>query len=269
MSGPLPSMALVRKIAVTVIAAVAWFLPGHLAVAALLVLVWGSAMASTANTAKARSTETRLAAHIVATAPAINFVANGGSVGGSVTVNGSHTVTGNMGVQGGTTLVGSSSCSNNFTVGGSHTVNGNMGVQGGTTLVGSSSCSNDFTTGGNATVNGSHTVYGAIGVHGSANLTGGAGVSGGLTTDSISTSGTSTVYGSEGVHSNLTVLGSINGANIPSSPPGSAPAPPSGGTVSYYAGNFYNPSGALTWAQGVSDSVDQIISALENAGIFN
>ena len=151
MTGPLPSISAMKKALLTAIAAIAWFLPGHLAIAALLVLIWGSAMASTANTAKTRAVETRLNAQVVAVAPAINLVNNGGTIGGNVTVNGSHTVTGNMGVYGGTTLVGSSSCSSNFTVGGSHTVNGNMGVQGGS-LVGSSSCSNDFTTGGNATV---------------------------------------------------------------------------------------------------------------------
>jgi hypothetical protein len=46
--------------------------------------------------AKARSTEARLGAHVTATAPAVSFVANGGSVGGNVVVNGSHTVTGQV-----------------------------------------------------------------------------------------------------------------------------------------------------------------------------
>ena len=53
-------MALLRKIAVTAVAAVTWFLPGHLALLALLVLIWGSAMASTANTAKTRAVENRV-----------------------------------------------------------------------------------------------------------------------------------------------------------------------------------------------------------------
>ncbi len=90
--------------------------------------------------AKVSGTEARLAAHVTATAPAVNFVANGGSVGGNVTVNGSHTVTGNMGVQGGTTMVGSSSCSGDFTIGtngfvnGGLTVNNNFKLNGGTTM---------------------------------------------------------------------------------------------------------------------------------------
>src|SRR5580700_7945258 len=97
---------MLRKLLITVSAAVCWFLPGHLAVAALLALVWGSAMAGTANTAKTRGVEARLNAHVTATAPAVNFVANGGSVGGGVTVNGNHTVTGSLGVHAGGTVVG-------------------------------------------------------------------------------------------------------------------------------------------------------------------
>jgi trimeric autotransporter adhesin len=60
MTGPLPSVSAMKKALLTVIAAIAWFLPGHLAIAALLVLIWGSAMASTANTAKTRAVETRV-----------------------------------------------------------------------------------------------------------------------------------------------------------------------------------------------------------------
>jgi hypothetical protein len=58
--------------------------------------------AGTQASVKARLTETRLGAHITATAPAINFVNNGGTVGGNVTVagdhhvNGDHTVSGNI-----------------------------------------------------------------------------------------------------------------------------------------------------------------------------
>jgi hypothetical protein len=48
------------------------------------------------NTSKTRTLETRLNSHVVATAPAVNFVANGGTVGGAVTVNGNHTVFGQV-----------------------------------------------------------------------------------------------------------------------------------------------------------------------------
>lgn len=232
-----------KKLLISVAAAVAWFIPGHLAILALLVFFWGTAMASTTNTAKARSTEARLAAHVTATAPAVNLVANGGTIGGALTVsgntttNGSHTVTGNLGVSGGTTLVGTSSCSNDFTVGGSHTVNGNMGVQGGTTLVGSSSCSNDFTTGG------SHTVNSNLGVHGG-----------------------TTMIGASSCSSSFAISG---GPGMPNGSLGSAPGPPSGGSTSTYAGNFFTGSGAAVWAQGISNTVDAIISALQVNNVTN
>lgn len=52
--------------------------------------------------AKAQGTEARLGAHIVAAAPAISFVANGGTVGGSVVVAGDHHINGTLyGVSGG------------------------------------------------------------------------------------------------------------------------------------------------------------------------
>lgn len=100
MTGSLPSAALMRKLLLTVAAAVLWFLPAHFALLALLVFVWGSAMATTTNTAKARGTEARLTAHIAATAPAVNLVANGGTIGGSLTVSGNHSVTGDTHIGG-------------------------------------------------------------------------------------------------------------------------------------------------------------------------
>jgi hypothetical protein len=60
MTGPLPSVAAMKKLALTVAAGVAWFLPGHLVILALLVFFWGSAMASTANTAQTRALTTRV-----------------------------------------------------------------------------------------------------------------------------------------------------------------------------------------------------------------
>lgn len=160
------------------------------------------------TSAKVSGTEARLNTHITATAPAINFVANGGSVGGNVTVNGSHTVTGNLGVSGGTTMVGDSSCSGNFQTGAAHTVLGNLGVHGGTTMIGSSSVTNSFSISG--------------------------------------------------------------GSSMPVGGLGSAPGPPSGtATGPVYAGNFYTGSGAQVWAQGISNKVDNIISALQNAQITN
>ena len=187
--------------------------------------------------AKVSTTETRLNGHIAATAPAINLVNNGGTIGGNLTVSGSHTVTGNLGVSGGTTLVGSSSCSNDFTTGGSHTVNSNLGVHGGTTMIGASSCSSDFT------VSGSHTVDTNLGVHGG-----------------------TTMVGASSCSSSFAIAG---GPGMPNGSLGSASAPPSGGTVSYYAGNFYTGSGAYNWAAAISNKVDAIISALQVNNVTN
>jgi hypothetical protein len=48
-----------RRLLLTLGTAAAWFLPGHLAILALLVLIWGSAMTA-ANTAKTRNVEDRV-----------------------------------------------------------------------------------------------------------------------------------------------------------------------------------------------------------------
>ena len=281
MTGPLPSVTAMKKIMLTAVTVVAWFLPGHLALLALLVLVWGSAMVSTANTAKARSTEDRLAAQVTATAPAVNLVTNGGTIGGSLTVNGDHTVTGNTVTDGSHTVYGALGVHTNATVLGTMGVSGSTSLNGGATISGTLGL-DTLSVGGDATVNGDHTVIGSLGVHQNATILGTAGVSGNTTLNTLGVNSnatvegtfgvnsTATIYGSAGVHGNMTVLGTVNGANIPSSPPGSAPAPPTGtGGASSYCGNFYTGSGAANWAQNISDSVDQVISALISAGIFS
>jgi hypothetical protein len=131
-----------RKTAITIAALACYLVPAHFALLALLVFIWGSAM-STTNSAKTRAVEARLNAHITATAPAVNFVANGGTVGGSVTISGTHTVTGNQTVQGtsfangdehiGGTLYGSGG---SLAIGDATTVNNNLAVTG--TMYGSS-----------------------------------------------------------------------------------------------------------------------------------
>jgi hypothetical protein len=60
MIGSLPSVAAMKKALLTLAAAVAWFLPGHLVILALLVFFWGAAMVSTTNTAKTRALQTRV-----------------------------------------------------------------------------------------------------------------------------------------------------------------------------------------------------------------
>jgi hypothetical protein len=202
---------MLKKSLLTVAAAVAWFLPGHLVILALLVFFWGTAMVSTTNTALARNTAAR-----------VNGVVQSLGTTNANVANAQATANGALPASGGT-------------ITGSLTVNGNLGVHGGSTLIGSSSCSGDWTVGGN------------------------------FTADNIAT-----VDGAAGVHGNLTVLGTINGANIPSSPPSSAPAPPTGtGGPSQYAGNFFTGSGAAIWAQDIANKVDQVISSLQSAGIYS
>lgn len=62
--------------------------------------------ATTANTSKTSAVETRLNAHVVAAAPAINLQANGGTVGGSLVVAGDNHVQGTLFGTGGTLTVG-------------------------------------------------------------------------------------------------------------------------------------------------------------------
>lgn len=77
-----------RKPALVLAAVATWLLPGHLAVLALLAYVLFTALASNTNTAKTRSIEARLNAHIAATAPAVSLVANGGTINGDLHITG-------------------------------------------------------------------------------------------------------------------------------------------------------------------------------------
>lgn len=89
---------------------------------------------------KAYATEARLTGHIAATAPAVNFVANGGTVGGPVTVNGNHSINGVAFVTNdqhiGGSLYGSGgtlSIGDLLQVNNGGTVNGNFNAAGGIT----------------------------------------------------------------------------------------------------------------------------------------
>lgn len=88
-------------------------------------------------TAKAYATEARLSAHVTATAPAVNLVANGGTIGGNVIVNGDHHVAGTLYGAAGTLTVGDAMHTNstlyvsgNATTNGTHQVNGDHNVNG-------------------------------------------------------------------------------------------------------------------------------------------
>jgi hypothetical protein len=98
---------------------------------ALLVL-WGTMTAMSANPAantassKAYAVEDRLNQHISDTAPAVNLVANGGTIGGNVTVQGDHHIQGNLYGSGGDLSVGDTATFN---------ASGN-GPSGGNTMLG-------------------------------------------------------------------------------------------------------------------------------------
>jgi hypothetical protein len=111
--------------------------------AAFVVVAVRVSGAMAAASSKGASTEARLAAHIVAAAPAISLVANGGTIGGTVFVSGDHHVTGNQGVTGSQTVTGQ--------------INGStLSMSGGATVSGFTShgniaADNDVQVGGNLT----------------------------------------------------------------------------------------------------------------------
>jgi cytoskeletal protein CcmA (bactofilin family) len=99
----------------------------------LAAFAW-TALSGATVAAKARSTESRLNAHVAATAPAVNLVANGGTIGGTVVVAGDHHITGTLFGNGGTLPVGDFVQANNgMTVNNGATVNGNFNAAGGIT----------------------------------------------------------------------------------------------------------------------------------------
>jgi hypothetical protein len=150
-----------RRILLTVMTAAAWFLPGHLAILALLVFIWGSAMASTTNSAKTRAVEQRLNAHITATAPAVSLVANGGTIGGALTVsgntqvNGVHTVTGVTELQSDVHVGGSLyGASGTLTVGDTVNAAGDIDATSGTVHAGGLSAPSGATVTGSLSIGG-------------------------------------------------------------------------------------------------------------------
>jgi len=92
----------------------AWELAGPFWAFTLLafLMLWGTMTAMSANpaantaSAKAYTVETRLNQHVSDTAPAVSFMANGGTVGGNVTIAGDHHIQGNLYGSGGTLPVG-------------------------------------------------------------------------------------------------------------------------------------------------------------------
>lgn len=109
-----------------------------------------------ATAGKTYAVEARLNAHIVAAAPAINLVANGGTIGGNVTVNGSHTVTGQVNAAAGS-FTGS-------TTDYGHTTHGTMSSDGDINAGGNANISGQLNS-NTASVDGAATTYGLT-VHG-------------------------------------------------------------------------------------------------------
>jgi hypothetical protein len=69
-------------------------------------------VSSAGASAKLQQAHARIDAHVAATAPAVNLVANGGTIGGSVTVAGDHHIQGALFGAGGTIQVGDSVAGN-------------------------------------------------------------------------------------------------------------------------------------------------------------
>jgi hypothetical protein len=139
MTGPLPSVKAMKKLALTVAAAVAWFLPGHLVILALLVFFWGSAMASTANTAQTRALATRVngvVTQLGTTNSNVTTAQNTASTAQSTANSAQSTANGAMPISGGT-FTGPVTCGNLAVTGtfyGSGGPGGPLSVDAATTL---------------------------------------------------------------------------------------------------------------------------------------
>lgn len=105
----------------------------------MLMLAATAAMAAGGTAIKARTTAQRLDAHVAAAAPAINLVANGGTIGGNVVVAGDHHIQGSLYGVGGTITAGDALfvSSNAITADGTITSHANMNATSGTVSGGS------------------------------------------------------------------------------------------------------------------------------------
>jgi hypothetical protein len=91
-----------------------------------LLMLAATAIAGVQASAIAKTTKKRLDTHVAATAAAVNFVANGGTVGGSITCSGVSTGGGSVNTSGGSISSGSISCGG-ISMGGALTMNNNTG----------------------------------------------------------------------------------------------------------------------------------------------
>jgi hypothetical protein len=198
----------------------------------LILYVITTAMASNTAT-KAVSTEQRMNA-LVPKVGTIEATANnalpksGGTVTGSVVVDGDHTIGGTLYGSGGTLLMGS-----------------NMGIAGSATV------DSDFTVHGNHNVDGNVGIGGAISGEGGANLTASAQING----TAMTTSGGMTADGGFTSHAGIHADGNISANNY-------------SGTYNGGQGNpgAYPASGSPSNA-GLATYSNQIVEVLQNAGL--
>lgn len=203
---------------------------------ALWVLIGMTAMAGTANTPKARSTEARLNALV----PVV-FPNTGGTVTGNMTVTGTHAV------------------GSNFSAGGSVTA-GTIGRFGGDVIL-SGELSNPS---GTLTTNGSHYVTGGFGTGGGAAFGGGVNVTGAVsaTGDVILSGQLSSPGGQVTTNGNHAITGRVTASAMTLA--GSHVAPVSRTSLPGSPSSTYNSA----WASSVTNIVTNIVNSLVSAGIF-
>jgi len=101
-----------RILAAGAVAAASWAMAEELGrsktvrTSSLLALVMASGVMLVKNTAATKDLQNRLNDHVQAAAPAINLVANGGTIGGTVFVSGDHHISGSLYGSAGTLTVG-------------------------------------------------------------------------------------------------------------------------------------------------------------------
>lgn len=202
--------------------------------AALWLLLGLTATASTAGTAKSRSTEDRLNGLI----PVV-FPNTGGTITGSVTVNGNHTIGGNLSGSGGTLAVsGNQSVSGAFTTTSTITSHGSVNVD------------NSITAGGNGSISGSLTVGGNHSVSGQVNANT-LSISGAATTSGFTSHGGVTADG------NIHAGGTISGSNFS----GSFAGGQGGVSTVSAAPASYNQAAMTAYASAINGIIARISAA--------
>lgn len=227
----------------------------------ILFVIYG--MRATATATKAASTEKRVNGLVVTTGPAVDFVANGGSVGGSVTVNGDHHVTGQVNTN---TLAATSA----MTAGGNITSHGQVSADGNVSIGGSLTApSGTVETAGSHYVSGAFTSQSTVTGHSNINADGTVNAGGDVNASGGQVNGnTIAASGAMSSGGNFTSHGVVHGDNGVSSG-GNISASNFGG--SYQGGQgapgAYPASGSPSNA-GLGTYCNQIVNVLQNAGLI-